>query len=37
MGTDTVRAAEEPPPVRGHGRAVVDWLTTTDHKRVGHL
>ncbi len=34
--------ATEPPalaPVRGKspGRVVVDWLTTTDHKKIGHL
>ncbi|MFJ4872858.1 cytochrome c oxidase subunit I [Streptomyces sp. NPDC088757] len=35
--------ATEPPtlvPVRGRrgrGRIVVDWLTTTDHKKIGHL
>ncbi|PVC77558.1 cytochrome c oxidase subunit I [Streptomyces sp. CS081A] len=34
--------ATEPPtlaPVkgRGPGRVVVDWLTTTDHKKIGHL
>ncbi|MDT9686759.1 cbb3-type cytochrome c oxidase subunit I, partial [Streptomyces sp. TRM76323] len=22
---------------RGVGRIVVDWLTTTDHKKIGHL
>ncbi|MFI0775955.1 cytochrome c oxidase subunit I [Streptomyces sp. NPDC021212] len=22
---------------RGRGRAMVDWLTTTDHKKIGHL
>lgn len=41
MGTDT--AAATAPPVSGKlrgqrpGRLVVDWLTTTDHKKIGHL
>ncbi|WP_447036521.1 aa3-type cytochrome oxidase subunit I [Streptomyces sp. DSM 118878] len=37
MRTETVRADE--PPVRQvrPGRLVVDWLTTTDHKKIGHL
>ncbi|OEJ96868.1 cytochrome c oxidase subunit I [Streptomyces thermolilacinus SPC6] len=37
MGIDTVRAAAPAPPVRQRGRVVVDWLTTTDHKKIGHL
>ena len=26
-----------PTPPRSRGRVVVDWLTTTDHKKIGHL
>jgi cytochrome c oxidase subunit 1 len=26
-----------PEPRTRHGRVVVDWLTTTDHKKIGHL
>ncbi|WP_221361418.1 aa3-type cytochrome oxidase subunit I [Streptomyces beigongshangae] len=37
MGTDTAHAAVRPAPVRRPGRLVVDWLTTTDHKKIGHL
>ncbi len=37
MGTETVRAAERPARERTPGRIVVDWLTTTDHKKIGHL
>ncbi|HET6856588.1 MAG TPA: cytochrome c oxidase subunit I [Streptomyces sp.] len=37
MGTETVEAATEPARVRRPGRVVVDWLTTTDHKKIGHL
>src|SRR3989441_7044209 len=36
MGTQTVQAAAR--PVRtSQGRVIVDWLTTTDHKKIGHL
>ncbi|MDI9883229.1 cytochrome c oxidase subunit I [Streptomyces sp. HNM0645] len=37
MRTDTAEAAASPAPVRRRGRVVVDWLTTTDHKKIGHL
>lgn len=37
MGTETARAAERPVRDRRPGRIVVDWLTTTDHKKIGHL
>ncbi|MEU8527857.1 MULTISPECIES: cytochrome c oxidase subunit I [Streptomyces] len=42
MGTDTAAAGVEEPPARQRaprrrGRALVGWLTTTDHKRIGHL
>jgi cytochrome c oxidase subunit 1 len=37
MGTQTVEAAAPSEPRTRHGRAVVDWLTTTDHKKIGHL
>ncbi|WP_434588279.1 aa3-type cytochrome oxidase subunit I [Streptomyces sp. A5-4] len=37
MGTETVEAVAEPAGVRRPGRVVVDWLTTTDHKKIGHL
>ncbi|WP_406001721.1 cytochrome c oxidase subunit I [Streptomyces sp. NBC_00829] len=37
MGTETAEAKALPPPVRKRGRVVVDWLTTTDHKKIGHL
>ncbi|EPD61576.1 cytochrome c oxidase subunit I [Streptomyces sp. HGB0020] len=36
MGTQTVHTAARPVPTR-QGRVVVDWLTTTDHKKIGHL
>jgi cytochrome c oxidase subunit 1 len=36
MGTQTVQAAAR--PVRtSQGRLILDWLTTTDHKKIGHL
>ncbi|MEU3962500.1 cytochrome c oxidase subunit I [Streptomyces buecherae] len=37
MGTETARAATGPVRERRPGRVVVDWLTTTDHKKIGHL
>ncbi|PPS76278.1 cytochrome c oxidase subunit I [Streptomyces sp. 46] len=37
MGTQTVQAVTPPEPRTRHGRVVVDWLTTTDHKKIGHL
>ncbi len=40
MGTDTARAAAGPAGPAGArrpGRMVIDWLTTTDHKKIGHL
>ncbi|MFE4667805.1 cytochrome c oxidase subunit I [Streptomyces sp. NPDC056716] len=37
MGTDTVTPAPRPVWTRRNSRVVVDWLTTTDHKRIGHL
>ncbi|GHC79556.1 aa3-type cytochrome oxidase subunit I [Streptomyces flavofungini] len=37
MGTQTVRAQAGPARERTPGRIVVDWLTTTDHKKIGHL
>ncbi|GAA2632769.1 cytochrome c oxidase subunit I [Streptomyces axinellae] len=41
MATDTTEATAEEggsaPRVRRPGALVVDWLTTTDHKKIGHL
>ncbi|WP_455354741.1 aa3-type cytochrome oxidase subunit I [Streptomyces sp. SYSU K217416] len=39
MGTETAEAIAGPGPERAShpGRIVVDWLTTTDHKKIGHL
>ncbi|KUN77236.1 cytochrome c oxidase subunit I [Streptomyces griseoruber] len=37
MGTQTVPATAPPARRRRRGRVVVDWLTTTDHKKIGHL
>src|ERR1041384_2854147 len=37
MGTETVQAVAPSVPRTRHGRLVVDWLTTTDHKKIGHL
>ncbi|KMS73342.1 cytochrome C oxidase subunit I [Streptomyces viridochromogenes] len=38
MGTQTVQAAARPMRSKQPGgRVVVDWLTTTDHKKIGHL
>ena len=34
VGSQTETAAA---PVKAPGRVVVDWLTTTDHKKIGHL
>ncbi|MGW1077738.1 aa3-type cytochrome oxidase subunit I [Streptomyces sp. NPDC002537] len=37
MGTDTAQAAAGPVRQRQPGRILVDWLTTTDHKKIGNL
>ena len=39
MGTTEAAPAPAPAPPRPrrHGSVVVDWLTTTDHKKIGHL
>ncbi|POX36825.1 cytochrome c oxidase subunit I [Streptomyces sp. Ru73] len=37
MGTVAPAAATGTVAVRRPGRVVVDWLTTTDHKKIGHL
>ncbi|MCC3777502.1 cytochrome c oxidase subunit I [Streptomyces sp. UNOB3_S3] len=41
MGTDTAQAAAAGPAgpagQRSPGRIIVDWLTTTDHKKIGNL
>ncbi|MFR9799455.1 cytochrome c oxidase subunit I, partial [Streptomyces sp. MS06] len=37
MVTDTAAAAARDTRPRRPGRVVVDWLTTTDHKKIGHL
>ncbi|MEV2217859.1 cytochrome c oxidase subunit I [Streptomyces sp. NPDC050997] len=37
MGTQTVQATARPEPRQTRGRVIVDWLTTTDHKTIGHL
>ncbi|MGX1852181.1 cytochrome c oxidase subunit I [Streptomyces sp. NBC_01456] len=37
MVTDTGRADLRPPGARSRGAVLVDWLTTTDHKKIGHL
>ncbi|WP_432145524.1 aa3-type cytochrome oxidase subunit I [Streptomyces sp. bgisy084] len=37
MVTDTDRAHIRPPRARRPGSVLVDWLTTTDHKKIGHL
>ncbi|MFC4505394.1 MULTISPECIES: cytochrome c oxidase subunit I [Streptomyces] len=37
MGTQTVPAAARPVRRGRTGRVLVDWLTTTDHKKIGHL
>ncbi|MFH8839744.1 cytochrome c oxidase subunit I [Streptomyces sp. NPDC017868] len=36
MGNGTATAAAESAQPR-HGRILIDWLTTTDHKKIGHL
>ncbi|MEU5916427.1 cytochrome c oxidase subunit I [Streptomyces sp. NPDC047141] len=36
MGNGTATATSESARER-HGRVLVDWLTTTDHKKIGHL
>ncbi|CAM5579525.1 putative cytochrome c oxidase subunit 1-alpha [Streptomyces tanashiensis] len=36
MGNGTVTATTESARER-HGRILIDWLTTTDHKKIGHL
>ncbi|GGV48272.1 putative cytochrome c oxidase subunit 1-alpha [Streptomyces longisporoflavus] len=37
MGTETAAAQARPVRQRTPGRLLVDWLTTTDHKKIGHL
>ena len=37
MGTETVQTTVRPVRSKSHGRVIVDWLTTTDHKKIGHL
>ncbi|GAA1942533.1 cytochrome c oxidase subunit I [Streptomyces durmitorensis] len=37
MGTETATAAAPPARQKSPGRVLVDWLTTTDHKKIGHL
>ncbi|WP_405837196.1 cytochrome c oxidase subunit I [Streptomyces platensis] len=37
MVTDADRAHIRPPEARHPGSVLVDWLTTTDHKKIGHL
>ncbi|MGW7275320.1 aa3-type cytochrome oxidase subunit I [Streptomyces sp. NPDC054864] len=37
MGTETAAAAAPPALQKSPGRLLVDWLTTTDHKKIGHL
>ena len=37
MGTETAEAAAGPARAPGVGQVLVDWLTTTDHKKIGHL
>ncbi|QIY94984.1 cytochrome c oxidase subunit I [Streptomyces sp. S1D4-11] len=38
MGTETAQATARPVHTRQRpGRLAVDWLTTTDHKKIGHL
>ncbi len=37
MATSTEPVAPVPVAERGVGRVVVNWITTTDHKKIGHL
>lgn len=37
MGTETASTTAPPVRPRTSGRVLVDWLTTTDHKKIGHL
>ncbi|MFF3764343.1 cytochrome c oxidase subunit I [Streptomyces sp. NPDC001922] len=37
MSSRTEEASVGPAPVRTPGQIAVDWLTTTDHKKIGHL
>ncbi|MGV9454294.1 aa3-type cytochrome oxidase subunit I [Streptomyces sp. NPDC003635] len=37
MGTQTVQTPVRPVRTKHKGRVIVDWLTTTDHKKIGHL
>ncbi|MFF8557244.1 cytochrome c oxidase subunit I [Streptomyces sp. NPDC015501] len=37
MATSTEPVAPVPVAGRGPGKVVVSWLTTTDHKKIGHL
>ncbi|MGW0698497.1 aa3-type cytochrome oxidase subunit I [Streptomyces sp. NPDC002867] len=38
MATPTEQTVTPVPvPHRGRGQAVISWITTTDHKRIGHL
>ncbi|MGX1758967.1 aa3-type cytochrome oxidase subunit I [Streptomyces lydicus] len=37
MVTDTGQADLRPTGARRRGSVLVDWLTTTDHKKIGHL
>ncbi|MFE9554684.1 cytochrome c oxidase subunit I [Streptomyces sp. NPDC006703] len=37
MGTETATGTAEPARVARPGAVIVDWLTTTDHKKIGHL
>ncbi|MFD8867767.1 cytochrome c oxidase subunit I [Streptomyces sp. NPDC059590] len=37
MGSETAQAAAGPTQEPRVGRVLVDWLTTTDHKKIGHL
>ncbi|MEV8528554.1 cytochrome c oxidase subunit I [Streptomyces sp. NPDC052000] len=37
MGTETATETSEPARAARPGAVIVDWLTTTDHKKIGHL
>ncbi|MEV0374349.1 cytochrome c oxidase subunit I [Streptomyces sp. NPDC050636] len=37
MVTDSAEASIPPARARRRGAVLVDWLTTTDHKKIGHL